>query len=97
MVVVGSYPREYQGLSYRPDSRLLVVEGFVDGSKTASRSYFVWEGRHYANCKNTLLGRPPRCVGCMPLCGIEPQARCSAAIFAGTRHFSTLLNDLASF
>lgn len=43
MIVVGR-PGEFEGPSYRLNSRLLVIEGFVDESKTATRSYYVWEG-----------------------------------------------------
>ena len=42
MVVVP--PGELHGLSYRRESRLLIVEGFVNESKKPTRSFYVWEG-----------------------------------------------------
>ena len=46
MVVVG-HPGEFQGLSYRLDSRLLIVDGFVDESKTPTRSYYLWRDERF--------------------------------------------------
>lgn len=41
MVVVGQ-PNQYRGLSFRLDSRLLIVEGFVDGSQMPTRASYEW-------------------------------------------------------
>lgn len=46
VVVVGG-PHEYGGLSFRLDSRLLVIEGVVDGSGSPTRSYYEWEGARF--------------------------------------------------
>jgi hypothetical protein len=46
MVVVGR-PNEYRGLFFRLDSRLLMVEGFVDGSRIPTRSYYEWVGTRF--------------------------------------------------
>jgi hypothetical protein len=42
-VVVGG-PHPYRGLVFRLDSRLLMVEGSVDGSRVPSRTYYEWVG-----------------------------------------------------
>jgi hypothetical protein len=50
MVVVGR-PDEYSGLSFRLDSRLLMVEGFVDGSHKPTRSYYEWVGTGFRSIR----------------------------------------------
>jgi len=43
MVVAGP-PGQYRGVSFHLNSRLLVVEGFVDGLREPTRAYYEWSG-----------------------------------------------------
>jgi hypothetical protein len=54
MVVVGR-PDEYSGLSFRLNSRLLIVEGLVDGSHKPTRSYYQWGGTGFRLIKTVRI------------------------------------------
>jgi hypothetical protein len=43
MITVGASGR-LRGLSFRLDSRLMMVEGSVDGSRIPTRAYYEWVG-----------------------------------------------------
>lgn len=50
-------PNEYRGVSFRLDSRLLIVEGLV-GSHIPTRSYYEWRGSGFRLIKKVDLIKP---------------------------------------
>ena len=54
-----SSPVEYSGESFRPDSRLLIIDACRED--TCGKHYYVWTGNKFRLLTKTASGMPPNC------------------------------------
>jgi hypothetical protein len=49
------FTHDYRGLIFRLRSKLLIVEGYVDGSGTPTRAYYEWIGNNFRLIKKSAI------------------------------------------